>query len=180
MTRSVAVSGIPPAGVLGRVGRFFVGAIQVWYSVLAIRYFGALTRPSLEPGIWILALIAFALFSADIDLGFSRRLRLGRKPLYGALAAVALAGAFDAVAVGTPWGPTAASVILAVTVFTHLHMGTSHLLAAVTGIRGCEMRAIPYLIARARRGGAAAELQVCPGLWTPIDRWEARLRGHRA
>ena len=70
--------------------------------------------------------------------------------------------------------------LLAVTIYAHLHVGVSHLLAAVTGLRGCEMRVIPYYLTRMRGGAHEAELCLCPGFWTPIDRWEAKLRGAAA
>ncbi len=63
---------------------------------------------------------------------------------------------------------------LVVAFFAHGHIGISNLLAGIIGLRGCEMRVIPYLIEQV--AGSDTELALCPGVWTPIDRWEAGLR----
>ena len=59
-------------------------------------------------------------------------------------------------------------------IYAHGHIGISNVLAGIIGLHGCEMRVIPYLIERL--AGSNTELALCPGLWTPIDRWEAGLR----
>ena len=180
MSESRVEDPIPPASVTGRIGKVLIGGVQVWFSWVAIVNFDGLTRPSLHQSMWIFAAAAFWLLPFDINLGFHRVLRLGRKPLFVAVAMAGLGAAIDWLRTGVAWGAGVAGVVLAVTIFTHTHMGVSHLLAAVSGIRGCEMRVIPYWIARLRGGAAEAELYLCPGVWTPIDRWEARLRGQTA
>ncbi len=59
-------------------------------------------------------------------------------------------------------------------IYVHGHIGISNLLAGIFGLRRCEMRVIPYLIDRV--AGKDTQVALCPGLWTPIDRWEAGLR----
>ena len=51
---------------------------------------------------------------------------------------------------GALWGSTVATYSLALAVYVHLHMGLCHVLAAVAGIPGCEMRIIPYFLSRLR------------------------------
>ena len=166
---------IPPASITGRIGKLVVGAIQVWYSIQCIRWFDVMTHPSLKPGIWLFVFFALWIFPFAINLGYRRVLRLGRRPLWVVLGIAALLAAVDWARAGTPWGSMVAMWLLLVTIYTHLHVGICHLLAAATGLRGCEMRVIPYYLTRFR--GGEAELCLCPGMWTPIDRWEAKLRG---
>jgi hypothetical protein len=56
----------------------------------------------------------------------------------------------------------------------HGYVGLSHVVAAILGLPGCELRMLAYFVAKAR--GAPAPLAACPGVWTPLDRWEARRR----
>ncbi len=171
------VAKIPPASISGRVLKLITGAIQVWYAVECIRYFKVLAHPSLETSIWLFVLVALVLFPLAINLGFRRVLKLGRRPLWLALGLAALLAVWDWTQVGTPWGPTVAMGLLALTIYTHLHVGVSHLLSALSGVKGCEMRVIPYYLIRLRGGEEEAELCLCPAFWTPIDRWEAKLKG---
>jgi hypothetical protein len=69
------------------------------------------------------------------------------------------------------WQPVLSTYLIIAAMYAHGHIGISNLLAAIVGIRGCEMRVIPYLINRI--SGKKTEFALCPGLWTPIDRWEA-------
>ena len=168
---------IPPASITGRVLKLITGAVQVWYAVECVRLFGLMTHPSLKPGIWLFVVFALLLVPFSVNLGYRRILHLGRRPLWVVLGVAGLAMAWAWIRVGSPWGPTVAMWLLAVTIYVHLHVGVSHLLAAVTGLEGCEMRVIPYYLARMRGSSEEAELCLCPGFWTPIDRWEARWRG---
>lgn len=176
MNEEGLATSIPPASLTGRLGKLAVGAIQVWYAIECVRLFQPMTRPSLRPGIWLFVLFALWIFPYAINLGFRRDLRLGRRPLYAVLGLAALFAAWDWISVGTPWGRSVAAWLLIVTIYTHLHVGVSHLLSAISGVRGCEMRVIPYYLARLRGSRASAELYLCPGFWTSIDRWEAGLR----
>jgi hypothetical protein len=64
--------------------------------------------------------------------------------------------------------------LMVAAIYAHGHIGISNLLAGFIGLRGCEMRVIPYLIDWV--AGSNTELALCPGIWTPIDRWETGLR----
>ena len=59
-------------------------------------------------------------------------------------------------------------------IYAHGHIGISNILAGMIGLKGCEMRVIPYLITRL--AGSGTELALCPGVWTQLDRWETGLR----
>lgn len=177
MSERVEGEAIPPASITGRVLKLITGAVQVWYAVECIRLFSVMTHPSLKPGIWLFVLFALALVPFSVNLGYRHILHLGRRPLWVVLGVAVLAMTWDWTQVGSPWGSAVAVWLLAVTIYVHLHVGVSHLLAAITGLKGCEMRVIPYYLARMRGANAEAELYLCPGFWTPIDRWEARWRG---
>ena len=167
---------IPPASVTGRLGKVVIGAVQIYYSVRCLQHFDWLTTPTLRSGVWVFVALAVWLFPAAINLGWRRIRTWGRRPLFALGAAVGVAAVLDWSRTGVPWGEATAKFLLAATLYTHLHIGVSHLLAALIGLKGCEMRVIPYLLTRIRRGTATAELCLCPGFWTPIDRWEARWR----
>ena len=177
MAESQARQEIPPASYTGRLGKLVVGAIQVWYAVECVRLFYVMTHPSLKPGIWLFVVFALWLVPFDVNLGYRRVLNLGYRPLWIVLGVAGLCAGWDWVSAGTPWGPTVGMWLLSVTIYVHLHVGGSHLLAAITGLKGCEMRVLPYYLTRLRGGAQQAELCLCPGFWTPMDRWEARLRG---
>ena len=153
---------------------------QIQGVVSIIAHFSGLREGTWSTGLWGFVALAFYLSSFNIRRGLHRVLPVGNVP-----AGVALVVGFGLSGIqwlqsGAFWGPTVATYTLLLTLTVHLHMGICHLLAAVIGIPGCEMRVIPFLLARLR-GGAASELEPCPGLWAPIDRWEARVRaGSRA
>lgn len=59
--------------------------------------------------------------------------------------------------------------------YTFGHLGISFILAAALATPGCEMRA-PWHLWTLMSGRRTQE-HYCPGVLTPIDRWEARRRG---
>lgn len=172
---------IPPASVTGRIGKLLVGLLQIQGAVSVVLYFAQLTEATWNPGLWVFVALAFTLVSFNIRLGLHRVLPVGNAPAGIALLAGGVLSAVQWLQTGALWGSTTATFALALTVGVHLHMGISHVLAAVIGLPGCEMRVIPHLLSRAR-GGGASRVAACPGIWTPVDRWEERLRGssHRA
>ncbi len=179
MSTADAESAIPPASITGRVGKLVLGLFQLWYSYQIVIYFAALAdlSPARQPGVWIFVAVGWLLLSWDINLGLHRVLKLGQRPLWLALGMAALLAAWDWFQTRSVWGPAVAGFSLAVGVLVHTHMGLSHVLAAIAGFAGCEMRVIPSFLTKLRRGNEEAQLHLCPGMWTPIDRWEAKLRG---
>jgi hypothetical protein len=57
--------------------------------------------------------------------------------------------------------------------YTLGHLGVSFVLAAVIATPGCEMRSLPQLGAKLRR--RTTDMHYCPGILTPVDRWESGL-----
>lgn len=176
---SSETTALPPASWTGRVLKLVIGALQLWGVTQIVVFFPSLLEASWNPTIWLFVVLAFWLLPFAIGLGFDRVRAVGRAPLWIALGTgIALALASWTLR-GEAWGTPLAAYLLAVTVYVHLHVGSSHVLAAIVGIPGCEMRVIPYLVTRLSRGSSTESFHPCPGWWTPLDRWEAGLRGSR-
>ncbi len=168
---------IPPAGKIGRSLRALVGGFQLYFVWSVVYYFSELRYTSFEdqPAVWAFTGLGIYFLPWAINLGFHKVFRIGRHWGFGALALGALAAAgWGYLHYQSLWQPALSSYLMVAAIYAHGHIGISNLLAAVVGIRGCEMRVIPYLVSRML--GKNAELALCPGLWTPIDRWEAGLR----
>lgn len=166
---------LAPAGLLSRAGKLMMGLLQIYLVFQLLVGYKVIFRESMPTGITLIiaVVLAFALLSWTINLGFQRR--WGARPFYVALGAVGVAMALGYFMGGGFWGLPLASVLYGITVYVHGHMGPCHVLAAVMGTPGCEMRSPDHL--RAMLQGKKAELHICPGFWTPLDEWEARIRG---
>lgn len=173
---------IPPAGVTGRVGKLLVGAGQLWFVYLiTTRAPEIIDVPPRGPFFWVMVAWALWLVPEIVNIGLLRMRTSGRRSLWFLAAAIALAAFIDLPLGGAFWSPAAAFLLLAIAAVVHTYAGLSHLLAALIGLPGCELRVLAYLVAKARRDDAS--FVPCRGVWTPIDRWEARLisgRGSRS
>ena len=168
---------IPPAGAVGRILRILTGGFQVYFVWAAVYYFSALRYIPFEnqPVFWAFTALGIYFLPWAINLGFHKVLRIDRRVWFGALAFGALAAtAWSYFYYQSVWAPVLSTYLMTAAVYAHGHIGISNLLAGIIGLRGCEMRVIPHLIDRV--AGKATQLALCPGLWTPIDRWEAGLR----
>ena len=170
---------IPPASIIGRIGRVLFGAFQIWGVLSIVPHFGELLDGIWPTNLWFFVGFAFYLVSFNIRLGLHSVLAVGNAPAAVALLVGAGLAGVQWLQTEAFWGPTVAGYALSLTIAVHLHMGICHVLAAAISTPGCELRVIPYLIARLR-GASPESFHLCPGLWTPIDRWEARLRGLEA
>lgn len=166
---------IPPAGTVGRVGKLAVGVIQLAFAyalvVNAKNIVGGLPR---APDDWIVFLWALWLVPPVVNLGLIRERAWGSRPLWWTVGAIAVVAIVNRVATGSIWAPATAVALLAVAISVFAYAGTCHLLSAIIGFPGCEMRALAYLTARARHDGTP--FAPCRGAWTRLDRWELRLR----
>lgn len=164
-------------GPIGRAIRFILGAFCV-YLVVAILTQASpfFTGRALHAAsVWVLIFIGLYLFPDVVNLGFGKawkrfHLLLGLVALAGVTALVGWA--MNGSTVGPPLG-TLVSIWL---LYVFGHLGISFLLAAFQATPGCEMRSIPQLWAVI--SGKPAQEHYCPGVLTPIDRWEAK-RGAR-
>lgn len=165
---------IPPASITGRVAKFMMGALQlqlVYTLVLNGMLVGVEQMPR-NSMLWVAIILAYALISWTVNLGFGRA--WGAKPAAVAVLLTAVAALATYVLYGAVWGPPFALAVASVAVYVHGHMGLSHVLAAIMGTAGCEMRVIPQIWSRIN--GSDPNLVLCPGIWTRIDLWEANLR----
>lgn len=159
------------AGPIGRLARLAVGTMQLYYvgAILTQIEFVKNSSPPRGVGFWIFVVSAFGLLSWTVNLAFLRK--WASRPFVVAMVVVLGAAGFDLFYYGSMWAPPLTMVIVAVTLYVHGHMGLCHVLAGLIATRGCEMRAIPHLIAMLR--GRGAQFQVCPGFWRPLDEWES-------
>lgn len=168
---------IPAVGAIGRILRILAGGFQLYFVWAAVYYFSALRNIPFEnqPVFWAFTALGIYFLPWAINLGFHRIFRIGHRWWFGALAlGAAAAGSWSFFQYQSFWQPILSTYVIAAAIYAHGHIGISNLLAGIIGLRGCEMRVIPYLIDRV--SGNDTELALCPGLWTPIDRWEAGLR----
>ena len=166
---------LAPAGIIGRVGKLSMGVAQLLGVYVLVRNYELVVSPVAprDVGFWIFVGLAFALLSWTINLGFQRAWR--SRPFLIATGLALVTGLFGLTIQGAIWNPSFALVVYVVTVYVHGHMGFCHVLASIIATPGCEMRAIDHV--RAMLTGKVAELRICPGIWTRLDEWEARVRG---
>lgn len=169
---------MPPAGVASRVGKLVIGAAQLWFVYAVATHLSHILHIAPNGvGFWIFVGWALWLVGPVANIGLIRQRTIGSRTRWWAIAAlVVLAAAGQAVLRDWWWLPTAVFTV-GVTVLVHLYVGLCHFVSGVTGFPGCELRALAYLVGRLR--GRQSTFSTCSGVWTPIDRWEVRLR-HRA
>ncbi len=167
-------AGLAPAGILSRIGKLTLGALQLFFVVNLLRVFqiGFPEEVVRSTGFWIGVVLAFALLSWTVNLGFNRP--WGARPFVAALIIAGAAGLYSAAIMGSLWSPPLLVVLWGLTIYVHGHMGICHVLAAVMGTPGCEMRVFTHIKSKLR--GGQATLCACPGFWTPLDGWEENLK----
>lgn len=170
-------SALLPPGPIGRAARFLMGVVQVYFVYIVIANPGIVSSPNAPTNTmyWVGVGLAFALLSWTVNLAFD--LKWGKWPSLTAVAIALLAAGLNFGLYGTFWGVPLGLVVTVVAVYVHGHMGVSHLLAAIIATPGCEMKSIPHLAAIAR--GSESACASCPGVWKPLDRFEARLWGKK-
>ena len=160
-------------GPIGRGIRLLVG-IWALYALLtflagAERFLS--TEAPTHSSFWLAVAIAFYAFPYVVNIGFTRS--WGRKPQYMILVATALAAGWSLVQYGSLWAPPLGALLLVWLLYVFGHLGVSLVLASAIATPGCEMRAIPHLWTLLT--GRATYEHYCPGMFNPIDRWEANL-----
>lgn len=163
---------LPGPGILGRVGRLLVGLFALSFLTEVLPNFAFLVRTPLSGSSFNYLFgvaIAFWLLPDVVNIGFNIRWGRGSQQLFLWLAAVAIMA--DLIFYGALWAAPLGWLVLSISVFTLGYLGMSHVLAAVIGTPGCEMRAIPHL--RAMLRGETLEAVVCPGHWDWVDSMEA-------
>lgn len=166
---------LPRPGPVGRAVRFVLGVLCLFLVAeiltAASPFFSG--RALTESSVWVVALIGLYVFPDVVDIGFGR----AWKPLYlrGSLVAGAAAAALASWTMyGSAFAPPLGTFASTWLLYTFSHLGISFLLATFLATPGCEMRSIPQLWALI--SGRTVSEHYCPGVLTPIDRWEAKLR----
>lgn len=162
-------------GPLGRSVRLIIGLLCLYVVFEIIRYWGPTShRPIATLDERVLILLApLCVTNYVINIGFTKS--WGRRPLMISVLALIACAAVSALLTGKGEGPILGVPLNLWLIYFYGHLGTSFVLAAVLGTPGCEMRAIPELLGRAR--GEASEEHHCPAAFiTKIDEWEKRRR----
>ena len=165
-------------GPIGRVVRFLLAVLclDVVVSILMQPSAFVTGRAVEAPGIWIMVALGLWFFPDVVNLGFTTAWT--RSVLFTSLTALAgVAALVSWVAFGHTVRPGIGVVVAVWLLYTYGHLGISFLLAAILATPGCEMRSIPQLWTLV--SGKSADIRACPGVLTPIDRWEARLTASR-
>lgn len=157
---------LPRPGPIGRLVRFGMGAICTWWAWrLGWR---ADAGDLVLPAYWLWFLFALLLAPYVVNIGLG--VRWGAWPRIAAAVAVAGAGLFGYLQTGSPLQHPLWLAMNAVMLYVYGHLGISFLLSASLATPGCEMRAIPQLLAILGRRDAAEHY--CPGFIGNVDRWE--------
>lgn len=133
------------------------------------------SHPPSSTGVWVTAIIAFLVIPDLVNVAFG--LKWGRWPQVVVIVIAALAALLDRLRYETFYGPTSGLFVYIVIVWFLGYTSLSFLLQAIAGTRGCEMRAIPNLLARI--AGRETEQHRCRVGLTRFDQWEERMRAHR-
>jgi len=164
---------LPKPGPIGRIIRFALGILCVWYVkglvdisdnlIAGDGHIRAVVWNGIIPGMFLVSYI--------INIGFSRA--WGKRPAIVS-AALVIAGA----GIGHLLQRSIETELLARTIwvwemYLFSHLGLAFLIAGVIGTPGCEMRAFHHLYSRIT--GVPTKEHFCPvGPLHPIDQWEAR------
>jgi len=169
--------GIVPPALFGRVFRILLGAYQIWFVSFMLSNFNELvySKPNASPD-WLSyflgILIAYRWLHVVINLGFS--VRWGRRVRQVYLVAILAAMALDLFLYGSLWGPPLGGLLILLGLYLHTHLGIAHILSGLLATPGCEMRSYAHL-ATIVMGHEITDAAICPGMWTPFDRWEQQL-----
>ncbi len=165
-------------GLWGRTLRIFIGAWQISFIYWMLLNFNSFVygQPNL---IWlpyfIGIAIAFRWLPEVVNLGFSvswgKQLRFAY--VFFFLGAVVL----DLFLFGNMWGPPLGILLFLLGLYLHTHLGIAHILSGIIGTPGCEMRSYAHL-ATIILGKDPTEAAICPGMWTPLDKWENDLKAN--
>jgi len=145
----------PRPGIIGRAVRLFFGVLLIYFFVETFTSYSSYVAVGAPGGTWWLgAAISFYLLPEVTDVGFG--LSWGRKSQMVALALALGAMVFDFFWYGNLWGPPLGLLVYLLMGVVLGYLGLSFVLAAIFGVPGCELRAVPYVIGKLS-GREAAE-----------------------
>ena len=145
-----AVQSFPEPGPIGRLVRVGAGVAALVLAILELLSYRAYFHVGVPTGGWWILLAVSILSLPDmIDGGLGFSLKYWSQVAVGVVLVVA--AVVSVVAFRNVWGPPLGAVIYVLTAVVWVYMGVSFLVAAWGAAPGCEMGAIPTLLAR--RGG---------------------------
>lgn len=171
--RYVAAGTLQRPGPVGRAARLALGIACAWVIRMLFAQGDALLSGdalAYVPGWWPMIVLGGWFFPDIFNIGWG--VSVPRRTLWVVLLlAGGAAAGLGAVRAGTPFAGPLGVVGYVFVAYTYGHLGLALLVAAVLATPGCEMRSLPQLLARIRRGEAREHY--CLGMFTPLDRWEA-------
>lgn len=161
-----------PPGPIGRLVRLILGVVCGWF-IVALTLEGPVQIAARFPYIedlWFWLIVALYLFSYVINIGFGRSWE--RWPQFAIITCAIVASITSYVTYNSFWGPPFAWFIIVWLTYVYAHLALSFVLAAILATPGCEMRALPQLVAIV--SGRPLMVHHCPvDLLSRIDAWEA-------
>lgn len=165
---------LPRPGPIGRVVRFGLGVLCLWYIYGLIQVSDNINAAdgSVRPLIWNSIVPSLFLVSYVVNIGFSRDWK--KWPALVSAAALAMIAVVGYAILGTIETNLLARSIWIWEMYIFSHLGLAFIIAGVIGTPGCEMRAFHDLYSRVT--GAPTKEHYCPvGPLHAIDQWEVRL-----
>ena len=147
MTKCARPDALPKLGPLGRIVRLLLGGYFLYEFVDILTY----SSPYVEfsgPGEtwWFTSAVSVGVLSFVIGLGLGASWAL--RFLLAVLALGLVTAGFDLLWYGTIWGPPFGLLLYTVDLLGFGFLGLSLILAAILAIPGCEVGAIPSLVAK--------------------------------
>jgi len=161
-------------GVIGRILRLLTGLLQVRFVISVVpefNYYMTYYFPR-DFMYWIAVIIAFLVLNPVINIGFN--LKSSRRPQIIFLFLVAVSVLFNLWQFGAILEAPLNFLIFLMAIYVHIHLGMAHILSAILATPGCEMRAFSQIMTMIT--SKKTDFYVCPGFWTPLDKWEATLK----
>ena len=162
---------LPRPGPIGLVIRVLLGAASVQGLVaLFVNWESFRERNPIETDFWLITLATVWLLPDVFNITLGQRWRHWPRTLFLAgAAAIALVGY---VAMGEIWNPALAAWVYGADLLVMGALVASFPVAVATRSPGCELGAIPWLLARGR--GRASQRPACVAGLDRLDRWESR------
>ncbi len=163
---------LPRPGPIGRLARFGLAALSLWYVSGLIQV--SSVDGHIQSPVWNGIIFGLFLVSYVVNIGYSRSWKMW--PAF--VSAIAFAGfsLIGYVTSGDIESNFLARSLWLWEIYVFSHLGVAFIVAGVIGTPGCEMRAFHDLFSRLT--GVATKEHRCPvGPLNSIDQWErSRLR----